>query len=117
RGYTDDRAFAEAFVRDRLRLRPRGQRGLLSELRGKGVDGATAEAAVAAVFRAEGIEESDLARDAAEAWARKNASTLRRARRSPEDRQRARRRLFGHLARRGFTSDVVRSAMDHVLAD
>ena len=117
RGYVDDRAFAESFVRDRLRLRPRGRIGLLQELRKKGVDDGTAEAAVAAVMAAEEVDEGALARDAADDWARKNRSTLRKARHSREDRQRARRRLYGHLARRGFAPDAVRAAIDEVLGD
>jgi regulatory protein len=117
RGYLDDRSFAEAFVRDRLRLRPRGRIGLLQELRRKGIDDGTAEAAVEAVLRDEEVDEGSLAREAADAWARKNASSLRRARRSREDRERARRRLYGHLARRGFAPDAVRGAIDRVFHD
>lgn len=117
RGYVDDRAFAESFVRDRLRLRPRGRLGLIKELRKKGVDGDVAEAAIAAVMSAEGVDEPDLALDAAEAWARKNRSALRRAGESQEGWLKARRRLYGHLARRGFVGDAVRGAIDAVLDD
>lgn len=117
REYTDDRAFAESFVRDRLRLRPRGRTALLQELRKKGVDGDTAGAALDSVMQAEGVDETALARSAAETWARKNRSTLRKADRSREDRLRARRRLYGHLARRGFAPDAVRSAVALVLDD
>lgn len=117
RGYLDDRAFAEAFVRDRLRLRPRGRMALLRELRGKGVDDATATAAVDAVMEARDVDEAALAQDAARAWARRNRSALRRAASSPDERQRVRRRLYGHLARRGFVGDAVRSAVAAVLDD
>lgn len=117
RGYLDDRAFAEAFVRDRLRLRPRGRRGLIQELRRKGVDPETAEHATTAVLTEEAVDEVELAADAARAWARKNASTVTGAARSGEDRQRARRRLYGHLGRRGFDPAAVRSAVDAVLGD
>ncbi|MDX1675191.1 MAG: regulatory protein RecX [Longimicrobiales bacterium] len=115
RGYVDDRAFAESFVRDRLRLRPRGRLGLIQELRRKGVDGAVAETAIAEVMAAEDVSERDLALEAARAWARKNRSALRRAGRSKEEWRRARRRLYGHLARRGFVGDAVRAAIDAVL--
>lgn len=117
RGYVDDRGFAEAFVRDRLRLRPRGRVGLIQELRTKGVDADIAEAAIVAVMDAEEVDEVGLAREAAEAWARKNRSALRKARGSREARLRARRRLYGHLARRGFAPDAVRLAIGSILDD
>lgn len=117
RGYLDDAAFAEAFVRDRLRLRPRGRIGLLSELRRKGVDEGTAGAAIDRVLEAESVNELALARDAADAWARKNATVVLRAGGSSEHRERARRRLYGHLARRGFAPDAVRAGIDRVLGD
>jgi regulatory protein len=117
RGYVDDHAFAEAFVRDRLRLRPRGRLGLLRELRRKGVIEAVAEAAIDRVMRREEVDEEGLARDAADAWARRNRSAVRTAGRSGEDRARARRRLYGHLARRGFAPDAIRAAIDQVLED
>ena len=117
RDYIDDRAFAESFVRDRLRLRPRGRLGLIRELRRKGVSDDVAEAAIDAVMAAEQVGEEELALEAADAWARKNRSSLRQAQRSREGWRKARRRLYGHLARRGFTGDAVRSAIDAVLAD
>lgn len=117
RGYVDDRAFAESFVRDRLRLKPRGRVGLIQELRKKGVDSHVAEAAIAAVMDAEEVDDRSLARRSAEAWARKNASALRKARASTDHRRKARRRLYGHLARRGFAPDAVRTAIDAILRD
>jgi regulatory protein len=115
RRYLDDAAFAEAFVRDRLRLRPRGRLVLVRELRARGVDEATAEAVTAAVLAAERVDETALAVDAARAWARRSTTTLARARRAPDDRRRAARRLRDHLARRGFPPDAVRAAMAAVL--
>ena len=117
RDYVDDRAFAESFVRDRLRLKPRGRVGLIQELRKKGVDNAVAEAAIDAVMDAEEVDERALAIESARAWARKNRRVLREADASREDRQKARRRLYGHLARRGFAPDAVRAALDDVLYD
>jgi regulatory protein len=116
-GYLDDRAFAESFVRDRLRLRPRGRTGLLQELRRKGVDGATAEAATEAVLASEDVDETGLALDTARAWARKNARVVADATAGGDARQRARRRLYGHLARRGFAPGSIRSAIDVALGD
>lgn len=117
RGYLDDAEFARSFVRDRVRLRPRGRIGLLQELRRKGVAGPVAEAAVEAVMEAEDIDEAALARDAAEAWARRNRSAIRKGARSREDRLRLRNRLYAHLARRGFAPDAIRGALDGVLGD
>lgn len=117
RGYLDDRAFAEALVRDRLRLRPRGRAGLIQELLRKGVDGATAEAATDAVMAAEAVEDPALALAAARIWARKNAPLVAESVRGIEPRLRGRRRLYGHLARRGFAPASIRAAMDAVLGD
>jgi regulatory protein len=117
RGYLDDRAFAESFVRDRLRLRPRGRAALERELRAKGVDEGTARGAVEAAMAEEGADEAAMAMEAAREWARRNGGLVREAGRSPEHRQRARRRLYGHLARRGFPPDAVRSALARVLDD
>lgn len=117
RGYLDDRAFAESFVRDRLRLRPRGRSGLVRELRGRGVDPAVAEAATDAVLSDEGVKEGELATAAARSWARRNGPLVRNAVEDAEGRQRARRRLYGHLARRGFDGPSVRLAIDAVLGD
>lgn len=117
RDYIDDRAFADAHVRDRLRLRPRGRLGLVQELRAKGVADAVAEAAIERVMKQEEVSERDLAVGAAEAWGRKNRSGLRKAARSKEERLKARRRLYAHLARRGFAGDAIRSALGAVLDD
>jgi regulatory protein len=115
RGYLDDRAFAEMFVRDRLRFRPRGQRALVQELVSKGVAPATAEAAVTAVLGHQETREADLAVEAARAWERRNASVLQAAATSSDHRRRARQRLYGHLVRRGFDAEAVRAAMARVL--
>lgn len=104
KGLVDDTAFAEIFVRDRVRLRPRGKRRLVQELRAKGVDRDTAAEAVGEVMEREDVSEVDLAREAVRKWAR----------RAGEDPQRARRRLYGFLARRGFGGDAVRQVMEEV---
>ena len=53
----------------------------------------------------EDVSELDLAREAVAKWSP----------RSGEDPQRARRRLYGFLARRGFGGDTVRQVIDEVL--
>lgn len=117
RNYLDDRAFAEAFVRDRLNLRPRGRLGLIQELRKKGVDDDVAEVAIDGVMESQDVDETALATQAAEAWARKNRSALEKAAASPEGRQKARRRLYGHLARRGFRGEAIGHALAVILHD
>lgn len=105
KGLVDDSSFAESFVRDRVRLRPRGPTRLMQELREKGVDGETAEAAVAEIMDGEGVSEVDLARAAAASWRR----------RSGEDRRKAGNRLYGFLGRRGFSRDAIRIVMEEVM--
>lgn len=105
RGLVDDASFAEMFTRDRVKLRPRGLRRLVQELRAKGVDAKTAHAAVDEVWEQEDVSELELARRAAGKWSP----------RAGEDPQRARRRLYGFLARRGFGGDTVRRVMGELL--
>ncbi|HEV2129552.1 MAG TPA: regulatory protein RecX [Longimicrobiaceae bacterium] len=105
KGLVSDDAFAEVFVRDRTRLRPKGKRRLVQELRAKGVDAETAHAAVEEVWEREEVSELELAREAAAKWSP----------RAGEEPLRARRRLFGFLQRRGFSGDSIRQVMDQVL--
>jgi regulatory protein len=101
KGLVDDSAFAESFVRDRVRLRPKGKRRLVQELRAKGIAPETAEAAVGEVMMREDVSEEELARAAAAKWSAKPG----------EDPRAARRRLYGFLARRGFGTDAIRLVM------
>lgn len=107
KGLLDDAAFAEMFVRDRVRLNPRGRRLVVQELRGRGVEAETAMAAVEGVMREEEVDELALTRDAASRW---------RPRRG-EELPRARRRLTGFLARRGFAAQAVRQVVAELLPD
>ena len=106
-GMIDDAAFAGTLVRDRVRLRPQGARRLASELRQKGVDDETARAAIRETMEGEETDERELARRATEKW---------RAR-PGEEPARARRRLHGYLARRGFDGEVIREILDETLPD
>jgi regulatory protein len=116
KGLLDDEAVAAAFVRDRLRHRPRGKSRLVSELRAKGVDAQLATDAIEQVFGDEEVTDAGLAREAAERWvARQGAATLEalgHAAHTPE-RDKARRRLYGYLARRGFRGEALTHALDH----
>lgn len=118
RGLLDDDAVAAAFVRDRLRHRPRGRARLSSELRAKGIAPATADRVVNEVLSDQEVTDETLAREVANGWLSRQGPKVRRALsadpRDPE-RQRARRRLYGYLARRGFRGDALRGAMDSIL--
>lgn len=105
-GLVDDASFAQTFVRDRVRLRPKGRRALAQELRAKGVEGETAQQAIAEVFEAQEVSETELAREAAAKWQPK----------AGEERRKARARLYAFLARRGFGAEAVRTVMDEVLS-
>lgn len=103
-GLVDDSAFAATFVRDRVRLKPRGPRRLAQELRTRGVDAETAHEVIDEVLADAEVSEVDLAREAAAKWSR----------RAGEDRNRARQRFYGFMARRGFGGDAIREVMDEV---
>lgn len=104
-GMIDDAAFAGMLTRDRVRLRPQGSRRLANELRQKGVDEATARAAIRETLEGEETDERELARRAAAKWKP----------RAGEELDRARRRLHGFLARRGFDGETIREVLDETL--
>jgi regulatory protein len=117
RGLLDDAAVAAAFVRDRLRHRPRGKARLASELRAKGLDPDTAHETIDRVFDDEGASDAELAQEAAEGWIRRQGARIVSAlggEPGPE-RDKARRRLHGYLARRGFRGDALGAAMDRAV--
>jgi regulatory protein len=101
----DDAAFAETFVRDRVRLRPKGKRLLAQELRVRGVDAETALGAIEDVMEGSDTSETDLARQAAAKWRP----------RAGEDPRKARARLQAFLARRGFGGDAIREVVGEIL--
>ena len=115
----DDHAFASAYVRSRIRLKPRGRFRLTQELRQKGVSAEIAEQAIEEAFSNEETSERALACAAARRWLDRQGSSLIEglagADRSDE-RERARRRLHAFLSRRGFGPDVVRIGMEEAEA-
>ncbi len=117
KGFLDDEAVAQAFVRDRLRHRPRGRARLKSELRAKGLDADAAEQAIDRVFEDEQVDDQALASEVADGWiARQSEETL--AALVCDDRERrdkVRRRLHGYLARRGFRGQALSDAMRRVV--
>jgi regulatory protein len=113
-GLIDDHAFASAFVRSRIRLRPRGRFRLTQELRQKGVSAEVAEQAIAEAFSNEETSERDLACVAARGWLDRQGATLIESLAGTDrtERERARRRLHAFLSRRGFGADVIRVGME-----
>ncbi len=104
-GLVDDTAVAAAFVRDRLRHRPRGKVRLSQELRTKGIDGDIAQRVIDEVLEAEEVTETDLAHRVVDGWIRRQGTTTLQALASSghsAEREKARRRLQGYLVRRGF---------------
>lgn len=97
-GLLDDEAFAQFWVENRERFRPRGPRALRHELRQKGIDDRVIERV---------IEPLDVS-DSAYRSGRKKARQLRNA-----DRDTFYRKLTAYLARRGFDYETAREVTDH----
>jgi len=119
RGLLDDDAVAAAFVRDRLRHRPRGRVRLAQELRARGVAAELAERVVDGVLDDEEVTEAELARRVVEGWLRRQGTPIRAglvAPRGTPEAEKARRRLYGYLARRGFQGAALGHAMDLAVA-
>ena len=77
RGLLDDGAVAAAFVRDRIRLRPRGKLRLTQELRAKGIPQDVAGRVVDDVLDQEEVTEGDLVRHVVSGWlSRQGAGTV-----------------------------------------
>lgn len=108
-GLIDDNAFAELWIRDRLRLRPRGANALVAELVRKRVAPDIALAAVRRVLQEEDVDEFALCRDTAERWMAVRLSSR------PEEAVRTQRRLQGYLLRRGYPHAAVRDAVRRVM--
>lgn len=97
RGYVDDGAFAEFWVENRNRFRPRGSPMLRQELRQKGIEREEIDAALAE-------QDEDVA-----AWA---ALEGKLARWAGLERQEFMQKALAFLARRGFAYDVCRRAAE-----
>ena len=118
-GILDDDAFSAAHARDAVRLRPRGSRRLVAELRRKGVADSVAASAVQRVQDEESSPDAELAVRAAEGWFRRAGDDARArlcGRGERAEVERVRRRFWGYMARRGFGPDAVRVALDKVCA-
>jgi regulatory protein len=106
RGFVDDAAHARSVTRSRVRSRGTSARRIVQELRRQGVAADVAEEAIDEVFADESIDETAVAL----AVARKRAALLADL---PAPVQR--RRLYGYLARRGYSPDIVRTAVEAAL--
>lgn len=102
---TDDKQYAEALLRDRLKRKTIGKRALQSELFKKGIDRETASDALAA---------TDLNADALclKAAEKKMKSLVR----EPDLRKR-KRKLSDYLMRRGFEWEVIRATVDKLMKE
>lgn len=96
-GYCDDKAYVKSFVKERLRLKPKGAYALKMELRQKGISEKIAE---------EVLAETDLneSEDAAR-W------ILKKTRGNLELDEKEKQRLYGFLQRKGYRWDTIREAM------
>jgi regulatory protein len=95
-GYLDDAEFARYWIENREQFRPKGAYALRQELRSKGLEDETIEAAV------EGLDETASAYEAARPRA------LRLAVLAQTDPQEFRGKLTDFLLRRGFDYEVIR---------
>lgn len=98
-GLVSDERFAQMFVRSKFVEKTTSRRAIRRDLERKGISAQTAEAALSQ------ITEDDETQAAIEYVQRKSRSL---ATVEPEV---ARRRLYGQLARRGFSPDQIRRAM------
>ncbi len=105
-GLIDDRRYAEQFARGRLLGRGASRLRLKQQLFTRGIRGELADAAIDEVIDDEAVDPDAIAENAAR---RKLASM------AGLDRVVVRRRLYGHLARAGFTPEMIRAAMKKVL--
>ena len=98
-GYLDDLQFAQAWVGDRERFRPRSPAALRNELREKGIS----QEIIAQVLS--DIDQDESAHRAAESYARRLQSL---------DERSFRQKLGNHLLRRGFAHGVVWKVVDQI---
>ena len=104
-GLLDDAAFAESFTRTKVLGAKQSRRRVQQDLARKGVARDVTDAAIAAVFEEEQVDQREIVEQAA----RKKLVSLRKL--EPLVR---RRRLYAFLARRGYDSEDIRAAMDAV---
>jgi regulatory protein len=102
-GILDDEAFARAWVESRDRARPRGERALRAELRGKGIDRQVVDDVMDARTEEQPAADGEAARRVLE----RHASALSRV----ADPRARRQRAYALLARSGFDSETAIEAI------
>ena len=102
-GVLDDEAFARTWVESRDRARPRGERALRSELRGKGID----RQVVDEILETRAVEAPAADAEAARRVLERHASALARV----ADPRARRQRAYALLARSGFDSETAVEAI------
>jgi regulatory protein len=105
RGQVDDRIFARLWATEKFRGGSTGKRRVLAELRARMVDADVAEEETGEVYASE--SEAELARELAK---------RRACRMSGMPVESRKRRLYGHLLRRGFESEVAAQATQSALS-
>jgi len=108
RGLLNDTAYAAAHARDRFRLAPRSLALIELELRRRGVSADEARAGIAQALEEERVDERGLLERAAR-------RCLPRLRREPPER--AERKLYGYLHRRGFRASEALRVVRRLLAE
>lgn len=107
-GLLDDDAFCAGYVRSRIAVHPEGVRRMAEELYRRGVPWARSLPVIEQALEQEGVSESELLARAGEKRLRALGGLSPAA---------ARRRLFEHLARRGFPLEEVRAWVERAVAD
>jgi regulatory protein len=98
----DDRAFAEYWIRNRERFKPRGRYALRHELRQKGVPSEIVDTLLEEVDEADGAYRAALQR--LDRWRRLDGDALHR-------------KMSGYLQRRGFGYAVIQQVWERILAE
>jgi regulatory protein len=98
----DDRAFAEYWIGNRERFKPRGRYALRHELRQKGVPSEIVDALLEEVDEADGAYRAALQR--LDRWRRLDSGTLYR-------------KISAYLQRRGFGYAVIQQVWERILAE
>ncbi len=104
-GYVDDVAFARAYIESSNTFRPKGKRVLAMALRQKGVPDTAITLAFAALSADQGVNERELAIQAA----RKRLRSL-----TGYERKERRNKLYAFLARRGFDQGIIGGVIDEL---
>lgn len=114
-GYLDDKTLAEDFARYRMQSSQHGPWRVRADLQRKGLPDEIIQEAIAT-----STEETDLVESARSALLRRFGSPPPPDREDPSQRlevQKALRRQYDFLARRGFSSDTIRQALNRDFTD